>query len=197
MSGVATKSKETALYQDLSRFRLPANFRGRPGWMVQLWWLVQGSLFAWSPQFMYAWRRFLVRLFGMKIGKAVILRPSATVAYPWKVSIGDYAWIGDDVVLYSLGEIEIGANAVISQRSYICAASHNHTVPTFDIFDRKVTIGAEAWIATDVFVGPGVTIGAGTVVGARSSVFSDLPGGMLCVGSPARPTGPRIPGGTA
>ena len=41
-----------------------------------------------------------------------------------------------------------------------------------------------------MFVGPGVHIGAGSVVGARSSVFRDLPPGMVCTGSPARPVRP-------
>lgn len=182
------------MYQDISRFRLPKGFRGRPAWFVQLWWCVQASLFGWSPQFMYGWRCWLARLFGMKIGRNVLIRPSARITYPWKVRIGDHCWIGDDVVLYSLGEIEVGSNAVISQKSYICAASHDHRALSFDSFDRKITIEDEVWIATDVFVAPGVTIGAGAVVGARSSVFTDLPGGMICLGSPARPVGPRAKG---
>jgi len=180
-------------YQDLSQFRLPPGFRGRPGWYVQLWWLVQATLFALSPQCLYGWRRFLVRLFGMRVGKGVLLRPSVTITYPWKVRIGDHAWIGDDVVLYSLGEIDIGANAVVSQRSYLCAAAHDHERVGFDIFARKITVGDEAWVATDVFVAPGVTIGRGAVVGARAGVFRDLPGGTICVGSPARPVRPRLP----
>jgi putative colanic acid biosynthesis acetyltransferase WcaF len=181
-------------YQDLSRFRLPDGFRGRPGWYVQLWWIVHATLFAGSPQFMYGWRRFLVRLFGMKVGRRVLLRPSVAITYPWKVSIGDYSWVGDDVVLYSLGEIEIGSHVVVSQRSYLCAAGHHYRRAGFDIFDSKVTIKDEAWVAADVFVAPGVTIGRGAVVGARSSVFRDLPEGMLCLGSPAQAVSPRVPG---
>ena len=179
------------VYQDLSRFRLPDDFRGRPSWFVQLWWIVQASLFKGSPQVFYGWRRFLVRCFGAKVGKDVLLRPSVTITYPWKVTIGNYCWIGDDVVLYSLGEISIGANSVISQKSYLCAASHDHKSPAFDIFGKKITIDEQAWLAADVFVGPGVTVGRGCVVGARSSVFSDLPEGMVCLGSPARPIAPR------
>jgi putative colanic acid biosynthesis acetyltransferase WcaF len=143
--------------QDLSKFRLPADFRGRSAVIVQLWWVVQGTLFACSPQFMFGWRRWLLQLFGAKVGQSVLLRPSVKVTYPWKVSIGDYVWIGDDVVLYSLGEIEIGDHAVVSQRSYLCAASHDYSQPEFPIFDKKVCIGAQAWLATDVFVAPGVT----------------------------------------
>jgi len=173
-------------YQNLSKFTVPANFRGRSGIVVQLWWIVESLLFNTSPQIMYGWRRFLLRLFGAKIGKGVIIRPSAKITYPWKVSIEDYAWIGDEVVLYSLGEIEIGKNAVVSQKSYICTGSHDYQKDTFDITAQAIIIEEEAWIATDVFIGPGVTIGKGAVVGARSSVFKDLDGGYIYSGSPAR-----------
>ena len=90
-------------YQKLDRFRLPLDFRGRSAAVVQLWWLVQSILFASFPQFMYGWRRFLLKLFGAKIGNGVLIRPSVRVTYPWKVEIGDRAWIGDHAELYSLG----------------------------------------------------------------------------------------------
>ena len=96
--------------QDLSLYKFPKNFRGRNVFVVQTWWFVQAVFFNLSPQFMYGWRRFLLRLFGARIGAGVILRPSVKVTYPWKVRIGDRSWLGDDVVLYSLGEIEIGAD---------------------------------------------------------------------------------------
>ena len=173
--------------QNLASFQLPPDFRGRPGWYVQLWWLVQSSLFGMSPQFMYGWRRWLLRIFGATVGQKVLIRPTARITYPWKLFIGDHSWIGDDVVLYSLGEIQIGCNVVISQRSYICAASHDYTSPSFDIFPKKVHIEDEVWISTNVFVAPGTTIKKGAVVGACSSVFSDLPTKMLCIGCPAKP----------
>lgn len=173
--------------QKLSVFRLPAGFRGRSAFVVQLWWLVQSSLFSCSPQFMFGWRRWLLRLFGAKIGQSVLVRPSVKITYPWNVNIGDFAWVGDDVVLYSLGAIEIGDHAVVSQRSYLCAASHDYTQANFPIYAKKICIGTQAWLATDVFVAPGVTIGDGAVIGARSSVFHDLPPMMVCVGCPAKP----------
>ena len=120
-------------YQQLDQFRVPPGFRGRSAVYVQLWWLVQATLFAWSPQVLYGWRRLLLRLFGAKIGKKTIIRSSVRIPYPWKLRIGDYCHIGEDVDLYTYGEIEIGDCAVVSQRSYICAGSHDHTSPTFDL----------------------------------------------------------------
>lgn len=172
--------------QNLNEFKLPDNFRGRHAFMVQLWWLVQGSLFRLSPQFMYAWRRFLLRLFGANIGKNVIIRPTVRVTYPWKVSVGDYSWIGDDVTLYSLGEITIGRNVVISQKSYLCTGSHDYTQKSFPIFAKPITIDDESWVATDVFIAPGITVGKAAVIGARSSVFSNIPAHKICKGTPAK-----------
>jgi len=178
--------------QDLKAFRLPANFRGRPAWVVQLWWIVQSTLFRASPQVAYGWRRFLLRLFGCSVGKGVMIRPTVEITYPWKVTIGDYSWIGHDVTLYSLGELHIGANVVVSQSSYLCTATHDMQNPSFDIYDRPVFIEDEVWIAADVFVSPGVRIGRGAVVGARSTVFHDLPPMMLSIGNPAKPVRPRL-----
>ena len=178
-------------YQDLSTFRMPDGFRGRSGILVQAWWLVQWFIFRPSPQVLYGFRRFLLRLFGAQIGTHVLVRPTAWITYPWKLSIGDYSWIGDEVVLYSLGEIHVGAHTVISQRSYLCAGTHDYTRPSFDISATPIHIGDQVWIASDVFVAPGVSIGDGAVIGARSSVFHDLPEGMVCVGSPAQPLKPR------
>jgi putative colanic acid biosynthesis acetyltransferase WcaF len=178
--------------QDLKSFRLPANFRGEPAWFVQLWWLVEATLFHGSPQLLYGFRNWLLRRFGARIGKGVRIRPTVEITYPWKLSIGDWCWIGDHVTLYTLGEIEVGENAVISQHSYICSASHDYTLPTFDVFDRPVHIGPEAWLATGVFVGPGVTIGNGAVIGARSVVLKDMPAMMVCAGYPAQVLRPRV-----
>jgi putative colanic acid biosynthesis acetyltransferase WcaF len=178
--------------QDLKSFRLPDNFRGRPGWFVQLWWMVQATLFHGSPQVMYGFRRWLLRLFGARIGNNVMLRPTVEVTYPWKLVIGNDCWIGDHVTLYTLGEIHIGDNAVVSQHSYICAASHNYTVPSFDIYDSPVYIESEAWVASGVFVAPGVRIRHGAVIGARSVVLNDMPEMMLCAGYPAKPLRHRL-----
>ncbi len=188
---ISTAPQIERRYQRLDQFRVPPGFRGRSAVYTQLWWIVQSTLFGMSPQALFGWRRWLLQLFGARIGKGVFIRPSVRVTYPWKLKVGDYCHIGDEVVLYTLGEIEIGDCVVVSQRSYICTGSHDYTSPTFDIYAKKTVIESEAWVATDVFVAPGIRIGSGAVVGARSSVFSDVPPGVIAVGSPARVVGVR------
>ncbi len=179
------------MYQNLKTFKLPKGFRGKPIFKVQLWWIIEATLFRMSPQFMYGWRRTLLRLFSAKIGKNVHIRPTAKILYPWFLTIGDWSWIGDEVTLYNMANINIGKNCVISQKSYLCTSSHDYKKSTFDIYAKAITIKDEVWITSDVFIAPGVTIGHGTIVGFRSTVNSDLPPKMICFGNPAKPIKPR------
>jgi putative colanic acid biosynthesis acetyltransferase WcaF len=161
--------------------------RGRPGWFVLLWWLVQAIVFPITPHNFHAPRIAVLRLFGAKIGRGVMIRPTARFTYPWKVAIGEYSWIGDDVVLYSLDQIQIGAHCVISQKSYLCTGSHDIHDPAFGLQTAPIQVGQGVWVAADCFVAPGVTIGANAVIGARSSVFRSMPEQQVCWGNPCKP----------
>jgi len=179
------------MYQDLKTFEVPKNFRGKSKIVVQLWSLIQCTLFRLSPKIFYSWRRFLLRLFGAKVGNNVLIRPTAKILYPWKLTIGAWSWIGDDVTLYNMANINIGENCVVSQKSYLCTGSHDDSKPSFDIFAKPITIQNEAWISSDVFIAPNVNIGKACVVGFRSTVNTDLPPKMICFGNPAKPIKPR------
>ncbi len=170
---------------DLTKFSVPPNFRGKNIFIVQFWWFVQSVLFRLSPQFMYSWRSFLLRLFGAKIGKNVVIRPSVKITYPWKLEIGDNSWVGDNVNLYTLGKICIGNDCIVSQECYLCTGSHDYNKVSFEIFSEEICIGDSTWLASDVFVSSGVKIGCRSVVGARSSVFSDIGDDQVFKGSPA------------
>ena len=179
--------------QDLMKFDTPPGFRGRSAAIVQLWWIVQATLFRASPQFLYGWRRFLLKLFGARLGEGVLVRPTARIVYPWKLTVGDHSWIGDYAEIYCLGPIVIGANAVVSQYAYLCTGSHDIRAVGFDIFAKTITVEDEAWVAAGAFVHPGVTIGRGSVVGARAVVTADTEPMGIYIGDPARKVGERGP----
>jgi putative colanic acid biosynthesis acetyltransferase WcaF len=178
--------------QDLGSFRVPPGFRGRSAIVVQLWWIVQATLFRLSPQVFYGWRSFLLRLFGARIGKGVLIRPTARITYPWYLEIGDHCWVGDESVFYNLGKITIGNNVAMAHGVYLCTGLHDYEDPAFPISASPITIEDEVWLPNDVFIGPGVRVGRGCVVGARSTVLRDLPAMMLCAGYPAKPIRPRL-----
>ncbi|BAY18907.1 hexapeptide repeat-containing transferase [Anabaenopsis circularis NIES-21] len=179
-------------FVDLRKYDQSWFARGRPGWYVLLWWFVQAIAFPLTPHPFNSLRCSLLRLFGARIGQGVLIRPTARFTYPWKITIGDYSWIGDDVVLYSLDEISIGEHCVISQKTYLCTGSHDIQDPTFRLKTAPITIHDGVWVTTDCFVGPGVEIGANAVIGARSTVFANMPPGQVCWGSPCKPKYARL-----
>lgn len=96
-----TETQQTPNTMQLATFdvRASGHPRGRPGWYVALWWLVQATLFRGSLHNAYGYRAALLRLFGAKIGKGVKIRPDAQFHFPWHVTIGDDAWIDHRRVL--------------------------------------------------------------------------------------------------
>lgn len=135
---------------------------------------------------MYEFRATLLRIFGAKIGKGTKIRSSAKFTYPWKVSIGDYSWIGDEVQFYSLDTIQIGSNVVVSQKSYLCTGSHDVSSSKFSLITNPIVVEDGSWVAADCFVHPGVRIAKGSVIAARSTVLKDTEVNFIYAGNPAK-----------
>lgn len=166
-------------------------FSRRHRFARSLWAAVYVLLFRPSPRIAHRWRNLLLRLFGARLHPTARVYPRARCWAPWNLTMAEHACIGDDVDVYSAGEIRIGAWSTVSQHSYLCGATHDFEDVAHPVVAAPIVIGARCWLAADVFVGPGVTIGDGTVVGARSSVFRDLPAWVVAMGTPARPARPR------
>lgn len=156
-----------------------------------LWMLMGQPLMRCSFHNWYGYRAWLMRWFGATIGRDVRVRQTVRIDVPWQIELGDGVVVGDRVILYALGPITVGPRTMISQMAHLCAGTHDHTDPALPLLREPITIGADVWIAADAFVGPGVTIGDGSVLGARSSAFRDIPPGVVAVGLPAKPIGPR------
>ena len=158
-----------------------------------LWVVVERTLFRWSPRPLHVWRAWLLRLFGADIpapGQVVIF-PTARVWFPWKLALAPRAMVGPGVNLYNLATITLHYGANISQHCHLCAGTHDYRRWSMPLVARPITIGENAWLGADVFVGPGVTVGALCIVGARSVVVKSLPAGKICVGHPCQPVKER------
>ena len=159
--------------------------------MILAWWFCRRFLFHLSPPPFHSWRRFLLRLFGSKVGQGVLIDPGVKIIFPWYFSVGAHTWIADEVLVNSADLVTIGDNCVLSPRVNVGGGKHRIDLPTFDPLPEPTVIGSGVWLATDVFVNGGVTIGDNVVVGARSSVFKDLPANTVCIGTPAKPVRER------
>ncbi|MGY6529650.1 MAG: WcaF family extracellular polysaccharide biosynthesis acetyltransferase [Cyanobacterium sp.] len=178
---------------NLSKYTQGHFDRGKPQWFIFLWWIVEAIVFSLTPHPFNGVRRTLLKLFGAKIGKGVVIRSSARFLYPWKVTIGDYSWIGDRTYFYSLDNIIIGSHTVISQHSYLCTGSHDYNQPHFDLVTSPIIIGNGVWVASHCFIAPGVQIGANTIIGARSTVLGNIPSAKIAWGTPCKVKGDRNP----
>jgi putative colanic acid biosynthesis acetyltransferase WcaF len=155
------------------------------------WNLIQVTLFRWSPRSFHGWRRWLLRMFGAKVGSRVHIYPGVKIWAPWNLEIGDEAGVGDGVILYSQGRISIGNRSVISQGAHLCSGTHDFEKEGFPIVTKPIIICSYAWVAAEVFVHPGVEIGEGTVVGARSVVVKSVPAWTVSAGNPCKTIKPR------
>jgi putative colanic acid biosynthesis acetyltransferase WcaF len=156
-----------------------------------LWSCVQ-PFFRYSPRICFGWRRFLLRLFGARIGRRVNIYNSAMIYLPWNLEIGDWSAIGEDAFIYNLGQVTIGKNVTISQRTHLCAGSHDYRKPDLPLLTPPIRIGDQAWICADAFVGPGVSVGEGAIVGARGVAVKDVGPWQIVAGNPARHIRKRV-----
>lgn len=153
----------------------------------QAWSVVWILLFRPSPRVLHGWRRFLLRLFGARLGHKAVVHASARIWAPWNLEMGPFSCLSHGVDCYAVDRIRIGAYATVSQYSFLCAASHDIDAPDMTLTTAPIEIGDHAWVAADAFVGPGVTLGEGAVVAARASVFRDVAPWTVVAGNPARP----------
>jgi len=170
---------------DLGAYRPPGDFaRGRPA-LVELLWIVAQALLVSSFIPGSSHRRALLRLFGATIGARVVLKPGIRVKFPWRLSIGDNSWIGEQAWIDNLAPVTIGNDCCVSQGVYLCTGSHDWTAPGFDLITRAITLEPGAWVAAKAVVGPGVTIGRGAVLGLASVASGDLQPWTVYAGVPA------------
>ena len=156
----------------------------------QVWNLVWLLLFRPTPRLFHAWRRFLLRVFGARIGPGAHVYAGAKIWAPWNLTLGREAAIADGADIYNADRIEIGDYAVVSQGAYLCGASHDYESWDFPLIAAPIVVGARAWIAARAIVHMGVTVGEGCVIGSGSVVTRDMPAWMVCAGVPCRPIRP-------
>jgi putative colanic acid biosynthesis acetyltransferase WcaF len=109
------------------------------------------------------------------------------VKFPWRLRVGDFSWIGEDVWIDNLAEIEIADHCCISQGAYLCTGSHDWSSMTFDLIVRPIEIQRDAWIAAKAAVGPGVVVREGAVLTLGGVANHDLEAWTIYSGTPAVP----------
>jgi len=172
--------------RDLSQFDNRSFDRGASRLKEALWVLARCLFFLNGFPWPSGFRVRLLRLFGAKVGRGVVIRSEVNIWLPWRLELGDHVWLGEEVFILNLAPVRIESNVCISQRVFLCTGSHDFYREDFALVTEPITIKPGSWIAAQAFVGPGVTIGPDSVVSAGSVVMDDVPPGVLVRGNPAQ-----------
>ena len=129
----------------------------------------------------------ILKLFGANVGKGVVIKPRVNIKYPWKLAIGDYSWIGEDVWIDNLEEIIIGSNVCISQGAMLLTGNHNYKKSSFDLITGEISLEDGVWIGAKAVVCPGVTCKSHSILTVGSVATLDLEPYTIYQGNPAKP----------
>jgi putative colanic acid biosynthesis acetyltransferase WcaF len=170
---------------DLSKYE---NKLGRVHQLKRLLWICCWTLLA-KPlprSFGRKWKLLLVRIFGAKVHSSANIYSTVRIYAPWNLEMHAYSCLAPEVDCYNVGRIIIGEHSTISQKTYLCAASHDVTKSNYPLIYKPIVIQDQVWVGAEVFIGMGVTIKQGAIVGARSAVFKDVEPWTIVGGNPAR-----------
>lgn len=154
-----------------------------------LWSAVWLLAFRPSPVPFHGWRRFLLRLFGAHVERGAHPYPSARIWAPWNLVMREGSCLGLASETYNVAMVTLERGSIVSQRAYLCTASHDVRNPGFALMTAPITIGRNAWVAADAYVGPGVVLSAGAIAAARAVVIKDVAADIIVGGNPAVPVG--------
>jgi putative colanic acid biosynthesis acetyltransferase WcaF len=162
-----------------------------------LWVIVSLFLFLLCPLKLSGLKCWVLRRFGAKVGRGVVVKPGVKITFPWKLTLGDHVWLGEECWLLNLAPIEIASHVCVSQRAFLCTGNHNYKSPAFDLITKPIRVSRGAWIGASAFVGPGVTVGNHAVLTAGSVATKDLQPYGIYQGNPVVRIKKREIGGKA
>ncbi len=159
----------------------------KPGpWLKRIiWHYCNGFIFKTSLFPFNKLKTFLLRLFGAKVGKGVLIKPGVNIKYPWFLQIGDHVWIGEHAWIDNLAKVTIGNNVCISQGTYLLTGNHDYSKPCFDLILKNINIEDGVWIGAKAIVCPGVTCKSHAVLSVGSIATGNLDAYGIYQGNPA------------
>ncbi len=171
-------------FRDLSMFEGYGYDKGASMAKCALWVLLGDpiSRSVWCPT---ALRKRILCAFGARIGNGVIIRNGVRIHWPWKLTIGENAWIGVGVWLLNLENITVGSNVCISQEAMLCTGSHVSNDPHFEFDNAPILVDDGVWIAARATVLRGVTVGKNSVIGATALVARNVEENTTLLAVPA------------
>ncbi len=158
---------------------------GRSKPVMVLWYFVNVLFFINPLNPLSGLKVRLLRLFGARIGRGVVIKPGVNIKYPWRLTVADHVWIGERVWIDNLADVVIESHVCISQGAMLLTGNHNYKKPTFDLMIAPITLETGAWVGAQSLVTPGVTLKSHSILSAGSVATTDLMPFTIYAGQPA------------
>jgi putative colanic acid biosynthesis acetyltransferase WcaF len=176
---------------DLSTYNnswfMPGNFFKRMAWHYTNLLFFKSGFFPF-----YRLKVFLLKLFGAKLGKGVLIKPFVNIKYPWLLSIGDHVWIGENVWIDNIAYVFIKNNVCISQGAHLLTGNHDYKKSTFNLMPGEIVLEEGVWIGAQAIVCPGVTCKTHAILSVGSVATTNLEPYFIYSGNPAMPVRERV-----
>lgn len=128
---------------------------------------------------------FLLRLFGARVGKKVVIKPGVNIKAPWFLLIGDFVWVGENVWIDNLVKVSIASNVCISQGAMLLTGNHDYSKSSFDLITKEIVLEEGVWIGAKAVVCPGITCASHSVLTLGSIATTNLDSYGIYQGNPA------------
>ena len=152
---------------------------------IVLWFFVNALLVrvSWNP--FIGIKLLLLRLFGAKIGTNVVIKNNVTIKYPWKLTMGNDVWLGENCWIDNLDYVTIGSDVCISQGALLLTGNHDYKKISFDYRNAPIKIENGAWIGANCTVCPGVVVGTHAILTVGSIATKNIELWGVYQGNPA------------
>jgi putative colanic acid biosynthesis acetyltransferase WcaF len=169
---------------DLSKFDV-GDYKAGPRLKVLIWYLINYYVFDTSVPWPYKLKQALLRMFGAKVGKGLVIKPKVRIKNPWRLTIGDHCWIGEFVWIDNLESVVIGDSVSISQGAMILTGSHDYSRSSFPYRLGKIVLEDGVWVGAHAIVCPAVTCKSHSILTVNSVATKNLEAWGIYSGNPA------------
>ena len=163
---------------------LNMRFFGAYTYFEKIFWFIL-NLF---PKFI---RKIVYKIIFKTFGENVFIDEGCYFRYPWKISIGNNVTINRSCSFFpslkdSSSQIQLSDGVMLGPNVTFFGAGHNPSNPANTDISGSITVGKNTYIGGNTTIRYGVCIGEGSTIGTGSVVVSNLPGGSIYAGNPAR-----------
>ncbi|MBD3638827.1 MAG: colanic acid biosynthesis acetyltransferase WcaF [Crocinitomicaceae bacterium] len=137
-------------------------------------------------------KKVVLKMFGAKIGRGVVIKQRVNIKYPWKLEVGDYSWIGEGVWIDNLANVKIGEHCCVSQGALLLCGNHNYKKTSFDLIVSDIKLDDGVWIGAKAIVTGGVVCNSHALLTAGSVATTNLEEYSIYQGNPAQKVRERI-----